>query len=371
MGLWDKLKGQLIDVIEWLDDSKDTLVHRFERQGNEIKNGAKLIVREGQNAVFVNEGQIADCFYPGTYELETRNLPILSTLKAWPHGFNSPFKAEVYFVSTRQFTDLKWGTKNPIMLRDPEFGPVRLRAFGSYAVRVGFPETFIQEIVGTNAHFSTDDIIGQLRNVIVARFTDAVGENKIPILDLASNYDELGARVSDQIMPDIQALGLELTSMLIENVSLPPEVEKMLDKRTSMGILGDMNKFTQFQTAQAIENAASQPGGSAAGQGMGMGMGFAMANQMGNAMQQPAQQAQPAPQSAPPPLPAAKKYHIGVNNQQLGPFDRAALQQQISAGNLTASTLVWTKGMANWTKASLVDELADLFDDGPPPFPPS
>ncbi|MCB1044147.1 MAG: SPFH domain-containing protein [Acidobacteria bacterium] len=368
MGLWDKIKGQLIDVIEWLDDSRDTLVYRFERQGNEIKNGAKLIVREGQNAVFVNQGQIADCFYPGTYELETKNLPILSTLQAWPHGFNSPFKAEVYFVSTRQFTDLKWGTKNPIMVRDPEFGPVRLRAFGTYAVRVGYPETFIQEIVGTNAHFTTDDIIGQLRNIIVARFSDAVAEQKVPLLDLASNYDELGTRLTDLMAPDIQAYGLELTSLLIENISLPPEVEKALDKRSSMGILGDMNKYTQFQTAEAIEKAASQPVGSAAAQGMGMGMGFAMANQMGQAIQQPA----PAPAAAaPPPLPQAKSYHIGVNNQQLGPFDMNALAQHVANGTLTRETLVWTSGMANWTKASEVADLASLFGSTPPPLPPS
>lgn len=365
MGLWDKIKGQLIDVIEWLDDSHDSMVHRFERQGNEIKNGAKLIVREGQNAVFVNEGQIADCFYPGTYELETRNLPILSTIQAWPHGFNSPFKAEVYFVSTRQFTDLKWGTKNPIMLRDPEFGPVRVRAFGTYALRVGFPETFIQELVGTKSSFSTDEIINQMRNIIVSRFSDAVSEHKVPILDLASNYDEIGMQLMDQIAPDIQAFGLELTSMLIENVSLPPEVEKMLDKRTSMGIIGDMNKFTQFQTAEAIEKAASQPGGSAAGQGMGMGMGFAMANQMGQAMQQPAS----AP-AAPPPLPASKKYHIGVNNQQLGPFDMDGLRQQVASGSLTRDTLVWTSGMSNWVKAGSVSDLTDLFSDAPPPLPP-
>lgn len=192
MGLWDKLLGEFVDVIQWTDDSNDTLVYRFERQGNEIKYGAKLTVREGQVAVFVNEGQLADTFQPGMYELKTNNLPILSTLQAWQHGFESPFKAEVYFFSTRRFTDLKWGTQNPVMLRDPEFGPIRLRAFGSYAIRIKDAPTFLREIVGTDGRFTTDEITNQLRNMIVSRFTNTLGQSKIPALDLAGNYDQLG-----------------------------------------------------------------------------------------------------------------------------------------------------------------------------------
>ncbi|MBI5863838.1 MAG: SPFH domain-containing protein, partial [Planctomycetes bacterium] len=230
MGLWDKLKGELIDIVQWLDASQDLIVNRFERYNNEIKNGAKLVVREGQAAVFVNEGKIADVFAPGTYTLDTRNLPILATIFGWKYGFESPFKAEVYFVSTRQFTDLKWGTKNPVMLRDAEFGPIRLRAFGTYAIRVKDAGAFIRELVGTNPEFRTEDVVEQLRNLIVSRFADILGECKIPALDLAANYDELGNFVTTRIQPEFEKYGIEVTKLLVENVSLPPEVEAALDK---------------------------------------------------------------------------------------------------------------------------------------------
>ena len=265
MGLWDKLRGELIDIIEWLDSTNDTLVYRFERYNNEIKYGAKLVVREGQAGVFVNEGQLADVFTPGTYTLETKNLPILGTLKGWAHGFESPFKAEVYFVSTRRFTDLKWGTKNPVMLRDAEFGPLRLRAFGTYVTRVSDPGAFIKEIVGTDAHFTTDEITNQLRNLIVARFTDILGESKIPVLDLAANYDELGKFLTDRIQPEFTSYGMELTKLLVENISLPPAVEEALDKRSSMGVIGDLSKYTQFQAAEALRDAAKNEGGTGGG----------------------------------------------------------------------------------------------------------
>jgi Putative virion core protein (lumpy skin disease virus) len=210
MGLWDKLLGEFIDVIQWTDDSNDTLVYRFERHGNEIKFGAKLTVREGQVAVFVNEGQLADTFQPGMYELKTNNLPILSTLQAWQHGFQSPFKAEIYFFSTRRFTDLKWGTQNPVMLRDPEFGPIRLRAFGSYAIRVKDAPTFLREIVGTDGRFTTDEITNQLRNMVVSRFANILGQSKIPALDLAGNYDQLGQFLQQRIAPEFEAVGLDV-----------------------------------------------------------------------------------------------------------------------------------------------------------------
>ncbi|MEJ2649228.1 MAG: SPFH domain-containing protein, partial [Sedimentisphaerales bacterium] len=180
MGLFDKIRGEFIDIVEWTDSSNDTMVYRFQRYNNEIKMGAKLTVREGQVTVFVNKGQIADVFEPGMYTLETDNLPILSTLRGWVHGFNSPFKAEIYFVSTRRFTDLKWGTKHPITLRDAEFGPVRLRAFGTYVIKVVDPRALIREIVGTDGHFTTGEITEQLRNLIVSRFADVIGESKIP-----------------------------------------------------------------------------------------------------------------------------------------------------------------------------------------------
>src|SRR5919201_1102041 len=232
MGLWDKLRGELIDIIEWTEPpGSELLAYRFPRYDNEIKYGAKLVVREGQSAAFVNEGQLADVYGPGTYTLETRNMPILSTLLGWKYGFSSPFKAEVYFVSTRRWTDQKWGTANPIMLRDPEFGPVRVRAFGTYAVQVADPATFLRQLVATDPSFETYNISNQLRNTIVARFADAIGRAKLPVLDLAG-------------------MGLALPAFYVENISLPPEVEEALDKRTKMGVLGDMSQYTKFQPAE-------------------------------------------------------------------------------------------------------------------------
>jgi membrane protease subunit (stomatin/prohibitin family) len=273
----------------------------------------------------------------------------------------------VYFVSTRQFTDQKWGTRNPIMTRDPEFGPVRLRAFGSFAYRVSEPAKFVCEIVGTNGHFQSDDIGGQLRNLIVARFTDAVGEGKVPVLDLAGNLNELGAQVTGQIGPEFAEYGIEITKLLVENVSLPEEVEKALDKRSSMGVLGNMGTYTQFQAANAIEAAAKNPGGDASA-GMGLGMGFAMANQMAQAMNPNAAGAA-RPAAGPPPLPQAAQFYVAINGQQSGPHGLDVLRQHVGAGALTPDTLVWRDGMATWTRAGEVSELGSLFPAGPPPLP--
>ena len=204
--MWSKIAGEFIDIIEWTDDSNNTLVYRFERYDNEIKNGAKLTVRESQIAVLISQGILADDFGPGMYILETKNIPVLSTLRGWGHGFSSPFKAEVYFVNTRRFTDMKWGTKNPVMLRDPEFGPVRLRGFGSYEIRVSDVKTFIMELVGTDGHFTTEEISNQLRNLIITRFSDVIAESNIPVLDMAANYNELSAYVTDEIAPDFYCL---------------------------------------------------------------------------------------------------------------------------------------------------------------------
>jgi membrane protease subunit (stomatin/prohibitin family) len=369
MGLWDKLLGEFIDVIQWIDDSNDTLVYRFERHGNEIKFGAKLTVREGQVAVFVNEGQLADTFQPGMYELKTNNLPILSTLQAWKHGLESPFKAEVYFFSTRRFTDLKWGTQNPVMLRDPEFGPIRLRAFGSYAIRVKDAPTFLREIVGTDGRFTTDEITNQLRNMVVSRFANILGQSKIPALDLAGNYDQLGQFLLQRIAPEFEAVGLELTNLLVENISLPKEVEAALDKRSSMGIVGNLDQYTQFQAAEALRDAAANPSGGS--EAMNMGLGLAMAQRLSETLARPAQPApspQPAP-AAPPPLPGVKLYFVALNNQQAGPFPMDELQRQAQSGQLTPATLVWAQGMANWIPAGEVAELHALFASAPPPLP--
>src|SRR6056297_737049 len=226
MSIFDFLSGQFIDVIHWTDDTRDTMVWRFERADHEIRYGAKLTVREGQAAVFVHEGQIADVFTPGLYMLETNNMPIMTTLQHWDHGFRSPFKSEIYFVSTARFTDLKWGTKNPIMMRDPEFGPTRIRAFGTYAVKVADPALFLTEIVGTDGEFTMDEISFQIRNVIVQEFCRAIASSGIPVLDMAANTGDVGRLVAEAISPAIAAYGLTLPELSIENISLPSAVEK-------------------------------------------------------------------------------------------------------------------------------------------------
>src|SRR5499427_2552018 len=243
MGIFDKVAdaalNQFIEVIEWLDNTGDTMVYRFPVAGQEIKNGAQLIVRESQAAVFVFEGQVADVFGPGRYSIDGGNTPILSKIGAWKYGFNSPFKSEVYFVNTKQFTDLKWGTSNPVMMRDADFGMVRLRAFGIYTMRVADPRELIKQIAGTNAQFVTEDIQGQLRRTLVSGFSDSLAESKIAALDLASNYDELSKFSKQKLQDEFKSLGLELTKFVVENISLPQEVEAAMDQRTSMGVLGD------------------------------------------------------------------------------------------------------------------------------------
>ncbi len=366
MGLWDKLRGELIDIIEWTEPpGSELLAYRFPRYNNEIKYGAKLTVREGQAAAFVNEGQLADVYPPGMYTLETQNMPILSTLRGWKYGFNSPFKAEVYFISTKQWTDLKWGTQNPVMLRDPEFGPVRLRAFGTYAMRVGDPATFLRQLVATDPSFETFDIANQLRNMIVSRFVDVVGTAKIPVLELAGNYERLGKLALERMTADLSGMGLTLTQFYIENISLPPEVEQALDTRTKMGVLGNLDQYTRYQTAEAIRDAAKNPGG-LAGAGAGIGAGVAIGQQMAGAI---GGAAAPSAGAAPPPLPTGASYFLGIGGQQVGPFDMAILSAKVRDGSLTRSTLVWKQGMASWVPAETVAELQGLFANVPPPLP--
>ena len=282
----DFIRSEFINIIEWTDDSTDTMVYQFPVHDNEIKNKAQLTVRPSQAAVFVNEGQIADIFGPGRYELETANLPILATLKGWKYGFDSPFKAEVYFVNTKQFLDQKWGTKNPIMMRDAEFGMLRLRAFGIYSFTVDDPGKFMKEVFGTNSMYTVDDVAGQLKRSIVSGISDMLGESNIPALDLAANYDELSQGALVKLQDRFNPLGLKIMQFYIENISLPEEVEKMLDQRTSMGVIGDMGKFTQYQTAQAIRDAAQNEGGGLAGAGVGLGAGSVLGQAMAASMNQ-------------------------------------------------------------------------------------
>lgn len=370
----DKLRHELIDIIEWIDDSRHTLVWRFPRYQNEIKNGAQLIVRPGQVAVFVHRGQIADAFEPGHYKLTTDNLPILSTLQGWKHGFNSPFRSEVYFVSTRQITDLKWGTPNPIMLRDADFGPVRLRAFGTYTLRARDPKVLLKELVGTDQEFNSDELTELMRGVIISSFADMLGQQKVAALDLAARYREMSEDLRTTVNERIDdEFGLDVPALFIVNVSLPEAVEKALDTRTSMGVIGDMNRYQQYQFGTAMTEAAANPGGGGLGEGMGLGMGFAMANRMGGMMAGTDPNAPGGGVGAvPPPLPGQKMWYVAVNGQSTGPYPTQQFQSGVAAGQVTRESLVWSAGMDGWKKAAEVSELAGFFQSGelPPPVPP-
>lgn len=298
MGILDVIKGQLIDVIEWTDNSSKTMVHKYDMNGKQIMMGAQLTVRESQVAVFVNEGELADIFEPGRYELQTSNMPILTALKSWKYGFNSPFKADVYFINTKQFLDMKWGTSNPVMMRDAEFGMIRLRAFGIYSFRVSDPKVFLQEVFGTSSLFTVDGVEGQIKRTLVSGLSDAIAESKIPALDLAANYDELANYALQAINPKIASLGLTLCSFVIENISLPEEVEKSMDKRTSMGVLGNLDQYAKYQAAEAIRDAANN-GNGVAGMGIGMGAGAAMGQMFAQSMN-PTQPQAPAQAPAAP-----------------------------------------------------------------------
>jgi membrane protease subunit (stomatin/prohibitin family) len=370
MGLLDRLRNELIDIIEWIDDPHQTLVWRFPRYRNEIKHGARLIVRPGQVAIFVHEGQLADVFGPGTHELTTKNLPILRTLQSWPYGFESPFKSEVYFVSTRQLTGLKWGTPNPIMLRDPDFGPIRLRAFGTYNLQCVDPRALLTQLVGTDAAFETGEVTELLRSFIVTAFADMVGSSEIAALDLAANYGTLSEDLRQRVVSQIDdEFGLDVPQLFIVNVSLPEDVEEALDKRTSMGVIGDMERFQQYQMGQAMEAAAANPSGGGAAEGMGLGMGFAMANQMmGRAGVGGTVPGTAPPGGAAPPPPPASVWHLAENGTTLGPFTTPQLADLIAQGRLTRETPVWRPGFASWQLASQTPEIATLL--GPPPPPP-
>lgn len=377
MNLFEEIKNKLshefIDIVEWLDNTNDTIVHRFERYQNEIKNGAKLIVREGQTAVFINEGQLADVFTPGTYTLNTKNLPILATLKGWKYGFNSPFKAEVYYVNTRLFTDEKWGTKNPFILSDERFGLVEIRAFGTYSFKISDPGKFVVDVVGTDGNFTNYEVNEHLKSLIVTRFTDTVGEANLPIELYAANTSELSETCQEVMQPEFGRVGIELEKFYIENVSMPEELKKEIFEYSRLDKL-DMTKLSQFKAAKAMEAAAKNEGGTA-GAGMGMGMGFVLAQQMGNMMGQSAPQqpfaTQPQQTAAvPPPMPTQVLYHYSVNGQQAGPVAFDKLKELFASRTINRDSLVWKQGMANWAALKDIEELkAFLGGNTPPPLP--
>ena len=305
MGLMDYLKGQFLEIIQWTDDSRDTLSWRFPDEDKEIKRGAQLIVRESQVAQFVYLGQFGDTFTPGKHDLVTDNIPILSTLKGWKYGFESPFKADIYYVTTRLFTGNKWGTSNPIMMRDQDFGIVRVRAFGTFDFKITDPRVFLKEVAGSDHHFRLDEFADTMRSRIVSVFTDALATAKVPVLDLATRYSELG----DALLPIINPItttryGIEIASFVLENASVPPEVEQAIDKRSSMGAIGNLNDYVKFQMAEGMAKGGGGPAGAAAEIAMGFGMAQQMMvqgvfNTAGGATPPP------IPGATPPPIPGA------------------------------------------------------------------
>ncbi len=284
MGLFDKIKGEFIDVIEWVDSTPDTLVYRFPVYNRNIQMGSDLIVRETQKAAFVDEGKLTDVFKPGHYQLSTNNLPVLTTLRSWPRGFNSPFKSDVYFFNTRQFVDLKWGTPNIVNVRDPEFGALAIRAFGLYAMRIKDPKKMMLQISGTADVFPVSRIEGQLRQLIITRFSDFFAEAKVPFVDCAANLNEFSEKMKPLLDQEFEELGLELTKFVVENVSVPAEIQSVIDKNAGMKFVGtDVDDYTKFQVGDSIKDAAQNPGG-AAGAGVGAGMGFVMGEKLMNNM---------------------------------------------------------------------------------------
>ncbi len=303
MGLMDYLKTQFLEIIQWEDDSRDTISFRYPDMDKEIKRGAQLIVRESQVAQFLYLGQFGDTFGPGKWSLTTDNIPILSTLKGWKYGFESPFKADIYFINTRLFTGNKWGTANPIMVRDPDFGIVRVRAYGTYDFHVIDPKLFLQEVAGTDDHFRLDEFTDTMRSRIVSVFTDALASAKVPILDVASRYQELGEALLPVINPAVTSkYGLEISSFILENVSVPPEVEQAIDKRSSMAAVGNLNEYVKFQMAEGM---AKGEGGGTANSAAQLGAGLAIGQQLAQAFAaNAATGAMPAGSAATPP-PAA------------------------------------------------------------------
>jgi membrane protease subunit (stomatin/prohibitin family) len=352
MALLDKIRAEFVDIVEWIDDDRRTLAWRFPRYHNQIKQGAQLIVRPGQMALFVHRGKIADVFEPGTHRLETGNLPVLSTLQGWPYGFDSPFKAEVYFVATRQVTELKWGTPQPVLVRDADFGPIRVRAFGTYTLRAVDPRALVRELVGTSEHFEAAEIGVLMRGIIGSVFAELVATAGLSVVDLTRHFSSLSERLRSVVASRIDdEYGLAIPQLYIVNVSVPEEVEQAIDARASFGLVGDVDLYRQYQLAKSAPVAAANPAGGVAGAGVGLGMGMAYAGV-----------------GAPPPVPGGSRlWHVASGGRSQGPWTHAQLQQAVARGEVTGDWLVWTTGMTAWTPARQVTELAGLF---PPPAPP-
>lgn len=374
MGLFEKIKGELVDIIEWIDDSRSTLAWRFPRYQNEIKNGAQLIVREGQRAVFVYRGQLADQFEPGAYELKSENLPILSTLQGWKYGFDSPFRSEVYFINTRPVTGIRWGTPQPVTVRDPDFKMVQVRANGLVVVKIEDAEIFLREVIGTDSAVEADEIAELLRRIISMAFSDMVLQTGLGAIDLQSRQVELSQQLREFVVERIDdEFGLSIPEITM-NISLPDEITAAMTRGVARGVEEsgyvenvDLGKLQQARAADAMLAAAQNEGGSVMGDMMQMGMGVAMAANMAQQMGM----AQPgaAPAAAPPPLPGQKLFHVDHNGTPGGPYDLGQMRHGIANGTVTGQTLVWSQGMAGWVPAQTVPELQAMFS-APPPLPP-
>jgi membrane protease subunit (stomatin/prohibitin family) len=380
MSLWSRFKShasaQFLDVVEWLDDSDDTLVWRFPVFNQAITDNSKLVVREGQAAVFVSEGKLSDVFAPGTYTLDTRNAPILSFFESIKYQFEYPYKGDIYFVSTRQFTDNGWGTQKPFMMRDAEFGPVRIRAFGVYSFRLTDPGTFLKQVVGTDGLFTTDEITGQLKKKLVSMVASSIGKAQIPVLDLAAQYMEIGDQIRQDINPAFQSsYGITLSDVTISNIGLPEAVEKALDTRSKMGVLGNLDAYAKLQAADAMAVAAANPG--LAGAGVGMGVGFGMGNAIGGALG--GAQAAPGhfdprtgslgaapPATPPPPAPSTFHYSGPSGQHQLGAEQIAERVAADRSGNHQ----VWQAGWAEWKAWSDVPAISSQVPPAPAAPPP-
>lgn len=373
MGLLDKLRGEFVDIIEWLEDSRTLLAWRFPRYQNEIKQGAQLIVREGQLAIFVYQGQLADTFGPGTYTLNTQNLPIMSTIQGWKYGFNSPFRSEVYFINTRPVTDLRWGTPNPITIRDPDFGMVQVRANGLCVVRVQDPVVFLRQIIGTDSNVDVEEVTELLRREIAQAFSDMIMQTGAGAIDLQGRQTELGVRLTEMVRPRVDdEFGLLIQSITM-NLSLPEEITQAMTRGVAKGVeeagwinqLNDLDRYQRAKQADAMTTAAGNPGGSGMGEMMGAGMGMAMAQQMMNQSQQQAQQGQQTP---PPLLQDSQTFHVEIHGSAAGPYNLGQLRGMVENGQLTTHTLIWSAGMAGWMPAGQVPALRMLFA-APPPLP--
>lgn len=365
--------ARVLDLIEYIDESGKEIVHRFpERGSGDFRIGSQLIVRESQAAVFFRDGKALDTFGPGRHTITTANIPYLVDLVGKVFSGQTPFKAEVYFVTMRELTDMKWGTSQPITIPDPILGMARITGYGTYAIQITDPQLFVAKIVGTQNLYSTRDIQGFFRSIILTKMTDLIGEMGKSIIQMAAFVEELGAGVRAKAQEEFASRGVTLNSFYVESISPTEETAKAIDARSAMGAIGDMNAYMQYQGAQAIRDAAQNQGtaGTGAGLGFGVGAGAAMGQMLGQAVAQPqAQQQAAAPAAAPPPIPQAVTFYVAAGGQQTGPFDLATLQQQVASGQLTRDTLVWKAGMANWTKAGAVADLSSLFAATPPPLP--